>query len=1157
MNGFKSFVDSTKIPFTADVTGVVGPNGCGKSNVIDAVKWVLGESSAKYLRSDAIADVIFTGSSSRKAAGRASVELLFDNTDASLGGEYSGFNEISIKRIMVADGSSAYYLNGTRCRRKDITDIFLGTGLGPRSYSIIEQGIISKFVEAKPEEMRLYIEEAAGISKYKERRKETNQKINSTKENISRINDLKDELENQLKKIKQQAKAAKQYQELQIEQQKYSIALWQGKKTKLANELQSVDMQEKQLQSQLAELIAKREEIEENIRSARNELNLKTDEQAKLQELNFSLKTDIAKRTQNIEHQKVLAQQLADDLGQNAKTQQRYRQDLDSELQRKVQLEQQLEQMRQGIKHADVDRAPLNMQTELADIEKNLHSNQAKAAALTADKASIAQAIAIAEVKLSQYQEQQPALEAKILKAKTELDSLEFIPDEQLASFAKELDKQSDSLLIIDQEISKLEHSLENNETKLVDASALTRELTHTIGQTHIRMAKLEAKLAPKTDHNAINKWLGEFNIQPRAFIREQLKVEANWELAFETVLGEALQAVVIDNLDGVALEDMLGKMGFTMATNTLYQQAPPTGALQLLLSKAQGANTLVAQLCQGIYVADTIANAKSQLSGLNEFESIITKDGTWIAKNWVKVRPKAEDALPILEIQRQYAKESEHLELVQEKLKNSEEHQEQLQQLAGQIKSKLTQQQQKKHSLMQDKIVLERKSLLAKERQQALLNHQAILQGNLQATEQQILTITANIATARQDITREQLKLGPVQDSIDALADEYNKLDITYQELRKAYQQTMQEQHKQAIETKGLQNQLASLCQGIDRIEKELAVLLAKEQADKARLSHINDEAPALEELASINQEQEVIAAKLVAISEYMLKIKQDIQQLEEQKSSIEQQISANNVKVQEYRLQQQKLRLQQESAISKLSELGSIEQAKLAEILDNNEQQLQAMVDKIGSRIVRLGPINLTAIDEYNEQSERYEYYVKQLDDLERALEILQSSINKIDHETKSRFKDTFATVNHNFTELFPKLFGGGKAELYLTERNLLDTGVGIVAKPPGKKVANISALSGGEKAMTAVALVLAIFQLNPSPFCMLDEVDAPLDDANVGRFCKVIKEMSETVQFIVITHNKVTMEIADQLSGVTMQEPGVSRIVSVDIQDVIDAA
>lgn len=1155
--GFKSFVDPTYIPFPTNMTGILGPNGCGKSNTIDAVRWVMGESSAKNLRGESMTDVIFNGSAQRKPVGKASVDLIFDNSDGTLRGEYAAFSEVSLRRQVTREGQSTYYLNGTKCRRKDITDIFLGTGLGARSYSIIEQGMISRLIESKPEELRVFIEEAAGISKYKERRRETENRMRRTHENLERLQDIRDEMERQLAHLHRQAQAAEKYKEYKAEER-----LKKGQLQALKWKVLDVDYRKRELdiaeldmqyEAKMAQQTAADTAIEERRESHHERNEVFSTAQAKYYEVG----AQIARHEQKLEHQAQMSLQLSQDLAETEKgileTQRALEEDqlkLEDVNEELMMLEPELEVLLAGEEAAG---------EELIIAEEAMQAWQRSWDEFTQKASAPARQAEVAQSRIQNLEQQLTRLQQRIERLDEERRQLVSNPEaeeilflqEQISEHEMQLEEQQMSGDSFGEQVNRQREGIENLRRKLDDGRS---ELQQVQG----RKASLEAlQQAAKGEGNtAVSHWLESHQLSRKARLSEKIHVDSGWERAVEMVMGNYLQAVIIDDLDPVqhwidGLKD--GEIILWSVDSTAM--AMQAGS-HLLSAKVSGDEN-VSALLNKVQVADDLAQAMARRSQLSEDESIITPEGLWIGKSWLRVAKDGEGNGGILARQQ----ELEALEIRFEDLDiNVEEWEVDLD--AEQLKLRNLEQQRE----------VQQKEMAAFARQ--LAEFQSQLAGKKARAEQLSLRtdkIDNELAevTELQTLEREQIAEARIQwqeamENMDQDADERSRLqserENTTTRIENARMRARQEKdqaHQLQLRHQGFTNQQQSLSQAVERLHQQMQ--RSQERKSQIQQNQNRDHDSDLEELKMQLEElleKRLDAEQIMSDARRELEaVDAELRQFEKDRAVAEKAGLDVRTKLEQVRMETQSLEIRRNSLVEQLVEDELTLESVLESLPEDADIQLWSEeLERIAERIRRLGAINLAAIDEYKIQSERKVYLDAQHEDLEKALATLENAIHKIDRETKTRFKETFDKVNSGLAELFPKVFGGGHASLELTGDDLLNAGVAIMASPPGKKNSTIHLLSGGEKALTAIALVFSIFQLNPAPFCMLDEVDAPLDDANVGRYARLVKAMSEKVQFIYITHNKIAMEKADQLMGVTMHEPGVSRLVSVDIEEAV---
>lgn len=1148
--GFKSFVDPTTVSFPSNMAAVVGPNGCGKSNIIDAVRWVMGESSAKNLRGESMTDVIFNGSNTRKPVTQASIELIFDNSDNSLVGEYAAFAEISIRRRVTRDGQNTYFLNGTKCRRRDITDIFLGTGLGPRSYSIIEQGMISKLIEAKPEELRNFIEEAAGISKYKERRRETENRIRRTQENLERLSDLREELERQLERLHRQAQAAEKYQEYKAEERQLKAQLlalrWQSLNQQVGSREQVIGDQEVAFEALVAEQRSADASIE-RLRDGHHELSERFN---LVQGRFYSVGGDIARVEQSIQHGQQRLRQLQDDLREAEKARLETESHLGHDRTLLATLGEELEMLlpEQEMTAAAAEESAASLE----EAEVAMHGWQEQWDGFNQRSAEPRRQAEVQQSRIAQLEQSLERLAERQRRLNEELQQLVADPEdaailelnEQLA--AGELEQEA-LHLAEEQQAERLQQLRE----ELQQAGQAQQQAQGELQRLNGRLASLEALQQAALDPGqGAGEWLREQNLLQRPRLAEGLRVEAGWELAVETVLGADLQAVLLDDfagLDFAALEQ-----------GELRLASPAKGGARRagsLLDKVESSHDLSPWLA-GVRPVESLEQALAARGQLADGESLISRDGYWVGRHFLRVRRAAEADSGVLA----RGQELERLQL------EREEREAALAQLDERLLALRDEQrlqeeqreQQRRHGQELARQVSELKAKLSAS--QAKAEQLGLRRRRLQDELQE--------AAEQREIEQEQLGESrlQLQDALDAMAldnEQRESLLASRDSLRERLDRVRQDarQHKDhahqlAVRVGSLKAQHDSTRQALERLEMQAERL--HERREQLSLNLEEGEAP-LEELRIKLEE---LLERRMAVDDELRQARlaledadRELRDAEKRRTQAEQQAQLLRSQLEQQRMDWQSLNVRRKALADQLAEdnydLHGVITTLSAEA---SESAWEEELERMAARIARLGPINLAAIDEYQQQSERKRYLDAQDADLVEALETLENVIRKIDKETRNRFKDTFDQINGGLQALFPKVFGGGNAYLELTGEDLLDTGVTIMARPPGKKNSTIHLLSGGEKALTALALVFSIFQLNPAPFCMLDEVDAPLDDANVGRYARLVKEMSATVQFIYITHNKIAMEMADQLMGVTMHEPGCSRLVAVDVEEAL---
>jgi chromosome segregation protein len=1148
--GFKSFVDPTTVSFPSNMAAVVGPNGCGKSNIIDAVRWVMGESSAKNLRGESMTDVIFNGSNTRKPVTQASIELIFDNSDNSLVGEYAAFAEISIRRRVTRDGQNTYFLNGTKCRRRDITDIFLGTGLGPRSYSIIEQGMISKLIEAKPEELRNFIEEAAGISKYKERRRETENRIRRTQENLARLTDLREELERQLERLHRQAQAAEKYQEYKAEERQLKAQLlalrWQTLNQQVGSREQVIGDQEVAFEALVAEQRSADAAIE-RLRDGHHELSERFN---LVQGRFYSVGGDIARVEQSIQHGQQRLRQLQDDLREAEKARLETESHLGHDRTLLATLGEELEMLlpEQELTAAAAEESAAGLE----EAEAAMHGWQEQWDGFNQRSAEPRRQAEVQQSRIAQLEQSLERLAERQRRLGEELQQLAADPEdaailelnEQLA--AGELEQES-LQAAEEQQTERLQQLRE----ELQQAGQAQQQAQGELQRLNGRLASLEALQQAALDPGqGAGDWLREQGLQQRPRLAEGLRVDAGWELAVETVLGADLQAVLLDDFAG---------LDFTaLQQGELRLASPAKGGARhggSLLDKVESSHDLSPWLAS-VRPVESLEQALAARAQLAEGESLISRDGYWVGRHFLRVRRAAEADSGVLA----RGQELERLQL------ECEEREAALAQLDERLLALRDQQRRQEELREQQRRQLQDSSRQLGELKARLSASQA--KAEQLGLRRRRLQDELQEAAEQREIEQEQLGEArlQLQDALDAMAldnEQRESLLASRDSLRERLDRVRQEArqqkdhaHQLAVRVGSLRAQHDSTRQALERLQLQAERL--HERREQLSLNLEEGEAP-LEELRIKLEE---LLERRMAVDEELRQARlaledadRELRDAEKRRSQAEQQAQLLRGQLEQQRMDWQSLNVRRKALADQLAEDHYDLHGVIATLpAEASESAWEEELERMAARIARLGPINLAAIDEYQQQSERKRYLDAQDADLVEALDTLENVIRKIDKETRNRFKDTFDQINGGLQALFPKVFGGGNAYLELTGEDLLDTGVTIMARPPGKKNSTIHLLSGGEKALTALALVFSIFQLNPAPFCMLDEVDAPLDDANVGRYARLVKEMSATVQFIYITHNKIAMEMADQLMGVTMHEPGCSRLVAVDVEEAL---
>ena len=1151
LSGFKSFVEPTTVKFPSNLMGIVGPNGCGKSNIIDAVRWVMGESSARQLRGESMSDVIFAGSSSRKPVATATVELVFDNADGRAGGEYASYAEISVKRQVSRDGQSAYFLNGTRCRRKDITDLFLGTGLGPRSYAIIEQGMISQIVEARPEELRGFLEEAAGISRYKERRRETENRIRHTRENLERLRDLREEVSKQLDKLKRQAKAAERYKKLKLryrqDEARLTALRWRELQGRAEEQTRALKDVENRLQASLARQRAAEKELE----SLRESQHQASDHASKVQAELYEVAGEIARLEQAIEHQREIRQRQQAEYGET---------------------ETQLNELKQ---HLVLDKAQVSETSELiAELGPKLdQARTAEAAAIEASEHT--------ETALNHWQNQWQEHQTRAGQARNRADLLrqriEHLDDRmnRAAGRLKALDEQSgdragqtlaDEQRAAEQAVEQAENTLKalresaDSQRQAIESrrsaiETMRNELEQARARRHERSGRLESlKVLNRSDDvRPVRRWLEEQGLDAEARLLESIELEdQRWTAAVETVLSAWLKAVRVDDCKPL-LEQRLPGAGLVLADQRLLEPQPGT-----LGAVVRGAGALTALLNQ-VHLADDLAAARDRLPGLKPGESVATADGLWLGQGWLRQPAAGQDQSGLLKREQEIRALAEQVE----------------QDAAGvgELEDRLTQARQQ---LAEEETRLRELDGKLQERQRERAQVHGQLTGirsrldtlgrQRQAAEQERAELAGRqtedgeaVAQARAEMETVLAEMEQVEQGRDPLRQEKVRLDEARDRVRREQREAREAREQLSLKLESSKAGLESLRQSIARMDNQVGQLQSRYLELSEALAQ-GDE-PVREQ----QRKRDELLDQRLGVEKRLREARQGLEQLEaswreqdQARQSAASEAESIRSEQSERQLALRETQLKAQSLSERIEALQASLETLLEELPDGAEAlEYQQELERLEEKIRRLEPVNLAAIEEADAEAERKEYLDRQHADLEEALDTLEKAIARIDRDSRTRFRETFEQINKNMEVLFPRLFGGGHGHLEMVGDDWLTAGVAIMARPPGKRIARIHLMSGGEKALTAVAFVFAIFNLNPAPFCLLDEVDAPLDDANVGRFSEMVREMSEQVQFLIVTHNKVTMEVAHQMLGVTMRESGVSRLVSVDLDKAVALA
>ncbi len=1156
--GFKSFVDPTTVAFPANLTGVVGPNGCGKSNIIDAVRWVMGEISAKHLRGDSMTDVIFNGSRSRKPIGSGSVELVFDNCDGKIAGPYASYSEVALKRVVSRDGNSTYYINGSKCRRKDITHLFLGTGLGSRSYAIIEQGMISRLIEARAEDMRAFVEEAAGISRYKDRRRETENRIAHTRENLERLNDLREEVDKQIRHLQRQAGIARRYQESRGRQRQLQAELLALRIRDLDGDIAARHGLATQREIETQAVIAELRAAEATVERARAQHAEASDALAAVQGRYYQAGADATRTEQALQHARELRQRQRSDLervtAEHAESSVLVGRD-----------QQQLHELSEAFARSEPELTAARAtegaaRAQLVEAESAMADWQQRWEKFSHELAEAAQQSQVELARIGQIEAGMARLTTQRGRLTQEQTLLEqnasgARPEEFATAERQARDRGSEAQRELEATLASLQsvREAERQATAALDTAKAALQSA----QGELMTVEAVQKAALGQAPGRVVEWLARQKLDRRPRLAQELEVAKGWERAVETALGSYLEAVCVDGIDAFAEASNnldAGQLTITEAARSNHLNV----ATDSLLAKVSGP-AVVTELIGGVIAVDTLAEAIVRRRSLQHGQSVITRGGIWFGREWLRVsRSEAGHAGVI-------AREQE-LRRLQPAVAGHEARVTELDRALSAARDRIA------------GLDLRRDELHATVNRlhHDLVNvrgaHEAIRSRTQQIAER-LAGLAAELAQIGGDSTRDEQEIGESRQRLESAQAELKTLGNQRPGLereREALQARLASVRDRnavdgaaaqqvAIKVESLRSTLAALRTSLDRASDLSRQLDARRTELHRQLA--DGEAP----FAALEQQLQQFLEQRLAVERELTEARRAVEDADMQvrehdinRQKAETLVESARAALAEISLGMQEGRVRRESLLEQFSSTQfDLDQLTVALPADASVSVWDQQLVEIAERIEHLGAVNLASIDELKEQSERKEYLDRQFADLSDALNTLDQAIRKIDRETRARFQDTFDRINGGLKEKFPRLFGGGAAYLELVGDDLLTAGVAVMARPPGKRNSTISQLSGGEKALTAVALVFSIFELNPAPFCLLDEVDAPLDDNNVGRFCDIVRDMSERVQFVFITHNKSTMELASHLIGVTMSEPGVSRLVAVDVDEAVRMA
>lgn len=1167
--GFKSFVEPTTIPVPSQLVGIVGPNGCGKSNVIDAVRWVLGESRASELRGESMQDVIFNGSEQRKAAGRASVELVFDNSEGRAVGQWSTYAEISVRRILTRDGTSSYLINNQQVRRRDIHDVFLGTGLGSKGYAIIGQGMINRLIEAKPEELRVYLEEAAGVSRYKERRRETENRLADTRDNLVRVEDILSELSKQLGRLESQAQIALKYKQLQSEGEQKQLAFWYLKEQAATIEQAAKHAQRQKAQNDLEDSLATFRQLEKELEYRRQAHYHAGDALHKAQTELYESNTQIASLEAEIRHAAESRQRIQTN---------------------KSKLKQQIDEWNAQLAHCTEQLAEVAAQDEevmaryeeslgrLEQIQMQLPAIEEDVAQLERDKeqlrielSRLEQKQALTEQQKRDTERQQSQLTTRRERLQQEQESIKTPEHGKLESLAAERNHSKSQLEEAQTRLITIEEELPSYEQARQQARQQLQQAEHVIARLEARLETLEKIQSSVMQNKELEPWLKKHELQTMSPLWQHVQIDMGWDVALESILRERLNAIEVASLDKTSLfsADMPAVRMAVYEKVAAMPVSLTNHNLKPLLDRVRCADPdlkgLLANWLMGIYVIDTLEEALLKRTELPQGSRFVVKQGHIVDSYGVCF----------------YAADSEQAGMLarQQEIKNLQQEIKAEKLITEQYGSVLQQAEQQwqranqsiapaRQRVAEATRFLHEHQLAYNQLEQQIMqaDHlQSRLVMDLEELELQNEEFLARIEEFVIELESNAQQLEQQTEVYEDLSRQFEAAMAEMQDMRQRAQSMERESRDIEYEQRSLRARAEELRRNQNLSQQQSEQTSQELESLEGELFHIDEESSqaALDDLLEARQEkEEILATKRLELEG----IEQRLREQDEKRLQLEMSIEPRRQEITQLQLDEQAARLVAEQFSEQLDQKTVdreilkafiTEQPELAKLADNEAQTnwLQSEAQRITRAIERLGSVNLAALEELEEAKERKAFLDSQQADLQEAMETLEEAIRNIDRETRQLLHETFDLVNGHFGELFPRLFGGGQAKLVMTGDEILDAGVQVMAQPPGKRNSTIHLLSGGEKALTATALVFALFKLNPAPFCLLDEVDAPLDDANTERYANLVNFMSDQTQFLFISHNKIAMQIAKQLIGVTMQEQGVSRIVAVDIDAAVE--
>ncbi|WP_370682474.1 chromosome segregation protein SMC [Comamonas sp. GB3 AK4-5] len=1166
LSGFKSFAEPTNFLLPGQLVGVVGPNGCGKSNIMDAVRWVLGESKASELRGESMQDVIFNGTTHRKPASRSSVELVFDNSDHRAGGQWGQYGEIAVKRVLTRDGNSSYFINNQPVRRRDVQDVFLGTGLGPRAYAIIGQGTISRIIESRPEELRLFLEEAAGVSKYKERRRETENRLSGTRENLTRVEDILRELNGNLEKLEKQAEVAAQYNALHAGVTLKQQQLWFLKRADAEADMAKIRAEGLEAVNELEARMAELRHIEADLEAIRQAHYAAGDTVNQAQGKLYEATAEVGRLEAEIRYVVEGRQRVEQRLAQLAEQ-------IDSWGVRRDEAEIELEQLAgQGMdaeEQAEMLAAQLEEQSlQLPDLEDAHRSAQTKANEQRQQVSHVQQQIQVLAAEQRSTSEQTRQLESRHERLRTDRNALAAPDEARVNNLRQQYEEAAEMAEMAEAALVELQDSV----PQLDDDR---RQRQQALNQEGARQADLSARMEAlkalqekvKTD-GKLQPWLAKHGLDSLQGLWSRLHVEPGWENALEAALRERMGALEVGRLDMVRGFLGAGGQDAPPARLAFYNKpvdAAAAGATggshrlsDLLRVQDPGLHAVLVDWLTGCQTAQSLDEALNRRAALQPGDTIYVPTGHAVTAHSVSFYAQDSEQSGLLA----RAQEIEHLEkelraqaLIHEEARMALARAESAYADASQrlvaARREASEAKQTAHELQVESLRLTQLAEQARART-------AQLDTDLGEVKAQLEELQERAVTAEARFEELDMQLADSQERHAQLDERVIECERKVAECREQQRALERRAQEATFSQRSVEARKGELQRTMETAVQQSKALGEERERALAEQGRLNDAAAqgGLQDALNIKMERE---QALGACRSQYDDLTNKLRASDERRTQLERGMEPLRGRITEFQLKEQAARLGVEQFEGLLTEANADLAAVAQSITEGNVRLhgLQGDIDRLHRDIAALGAVNLAALEELTIARERKTFLDAQMDDLTRAMNTLEDAIKKIDAETRQLLSGTFDTVNHHFGRMFPELFGGGQAKLIITGDEILDSGVQVMAQPPGKKNQTIHLLSGGEKALTAIALVFAIFQLNPAPFCLLDEVDAPLDDANTERYAKLVASMSTSTQFLFISHNKIAMEMAQQLIGVTMQEQGVSRIVAVDMESALSMA